>query len=247
MTIISASTFGLPDDCQVLLAIWAWILENPVLGQSLRDMESIEVENPYVNHDTDGEWGDDEHCPTGHAFAFEVKNEEQGSADWTAVNAVKLYCRDGNGLLTGTITSLEGKYGDWVGIRSCPNVNDKMTGFRLRVMPYQGTFGDDWAVDNVEINCSSNTTLNGMGDSVSQKQMPADNQKFPARSISEHMEVVEISTKEMSLIHGEWTDWAHCSKGYSICGLKTLVEYERQFLSEGGGVVRDDNLYCPNS
>ncbi|CAL4145458.1 unnamed protein product, partial [Meganyctiphanes norvegica] len=76
----------------------------------------ISVDNPYMDHYPDAQWGAEEDCPTGHAFAFDMKYEKPGAVDQTSVNAVKLYCKDGsNGELTGQITSFEGRYGNYMG------------------------------------------------------------------------------------------------------------------------------------
>ncbi|CAL4066846.1 unnamed protein product, partial [Meganyctiphanes norvegica] len=138
----------------------------------------ISVDNPYMDHYPDAQWGAEEDCPTGHAFAFDMKYEKPGAVDQTSVNAVKMYCRDdSNGALTGQITSFEGRYGDYMGLRTCPEDDDKLTGFRLQVWPYQGTFGDDWAIDNVQISCNGNYTLDGMGNNVFEEEMNNDVRK----------------------------------------------------------------------
>ncbi|CAL4164906.1 unnamed protein product, partial [Meganyctiphanes norvegica] len=203
----------------------------------------INVDNPYLDHYTDALWGIKELCQKGHAFAFDMKYEQPGAIDQTAVNAMKLYCRDdSDGSLSGQLVSFEGKYGQYLGLRTCPNDNDKMTGFRLQVWPYQGTFGDDWAIDNVQIACTGNTTLDGMGNNVSEEEMKNEVRKFPARSISENMEVVDISIESKGLIHGEWTEWAFCSDSYYISGIQTMVGEGHPFSDDTG--LTDMYLYC---
>merc|ERR1712179_61289 len=231
---------------QLVLTLLAFVLTNSALGLVVRSKEStssmeerLEVDNPYCDHTYCYGW-DEEYCSDGYAFAFDMKYAEPGLAieDQTATNGVKLYCRDDLGTLTDQITSTEGEHGKWQGVRSCP-VNDKMTGFRLRVWPYQG-IGEDWAVDNVQMFCSSNITLDGMGDPV---QMDTKN-KFDTRSLSESMEVVKMSINSRTLIHGDWTNWAMCSPGYYIMGIKTMVEDAIAF--EDDAALTNMVLFCSN-
>lgn len=59
------------------------------------------------------------------------------------------------------VSSTEGNYGTWQGLRSCAP-GHYITGFRQRVLESQGTFGDDWGVDNVQAQCDDGTVLDGM-------------------------------------------------------------------------------------
>merc|ERR1719209_2356619 len=114
---------------QVLAALIACLASSGVLAYL---PEELAVDNPYLDdHWSDAEWGIDDHCPSGKAFAFDMRYEQPGAIDQTATNALKLYCRDDDGEFTGSVTSIEGKYGDYMGLRSCPE-NNKLTGFRLR-------------------------------------------------------------------------------------------------------------------
>ncbi|KAK4309578.1 hypothetical protein Pmani_018801 [Petrolisthes manimaculis] len=72
-----------------------------------------------------------------------------------------LYCKSLTGVLTGTITSTEGEYGQWQGLRSCPT-NKYLNGMRANVVEDQGTFGDDLGVDNVQVTCNDSTILDGL-------------------------------------------------------------------------------------
>nr|XP_027236609.1 uncharacterized protein LOC113827871 [Penaeus vannamei] len=104
-----------------------------------------------------GDWGFEEHCSYGggnftageergatFVSSFDFKFETTNHIDNTAGNAVKLYCSDTSGHIVDYISSTEGNYGTWQGLRSCAR-GHYITGFRQRVLESQGTFGDDWA------------------------------------------------------------------------------------------------------
>ncbi|XP_042867905.1 vitelline membrane outer layer protein 1-like [Penaeus japonicus] len=101
-----------------------------------------------------GEWGPIEYCEDGSfATAFEVKFEPYSliDTDETSINAVRLYCSTIDHILTGYIESVEGKHGDWLGMRHCST--GFATGMRANVLSPQGLLGDDVAVENVELAC----------------------------------------------------------------------------------------------
>ena len=51
-----------------------------------------------------------------------------------------------------------------LGRKECPD-GQWLTGFKLKVEPYQGVFVDDTAANDLEMNCNwSDMTINGNGD-----------------------------------------------------------------------------------
>ncbi|XP_076044998.1 vitelline membrane outer layer protein 1-like [Oratosquilla oratoria] len=152
----------------------------------------LNLDNPYDA----GEWGSVSLCPNGSfAHAFEVKFEEYNAVDETAVNAIKLYCRNEHEHDLGYITSSEGQHGRWYGMRICSS--GFLTGMRGQVLGYQGIFHDDVAVENVELECNHGSEI-----------LPG-----VAKLID-----VKFNT------NGDWSAWDQCHIGTAICGLQTRFE-----------------------
>uniref|UniRef100_A0A2P2IA81 Vitelline membrane outer layer protein 1 homolog n=1 Tax=Hirondellea gigas TaxID=1518452 RepID=A0A2P2IA81_9CRUS len=112
--------------------------------------------------------------------------------DETAINAIKLYCSTEEHHDDGYITSATGPEGTWYGMRVCSS--EFLTGFRGKVLEYQGIFTDDVAVQDFEVECNFGEEIIGGID-------------------------VEAKFNE-----GEWSTWAVCSLGRAVCGLQTRVE-----------------------
>lgn len=105
-----------------------------------------------------GDWHSVEMCPTGKlAYGFDVRVEgQQGGGDDTALNGIRLTCGL-NGIPTSEITSGQGGWGSWRGIRSCPT-GEYLTGARMNIEGKQGS-GDDTAADNVAFRCTGGSEL----------------------------------------------------------------------------------------
>ncbi|XP_063589397.1 vitelline membrane outer layer protein 1 homolog isoform X1 [Penaeus indicus] len=142
-----------------------------------------------------GDWGLVEYCEDGSfATAFEVKFEPYSliDTDETAINAVRLYCSTLDHILTGYVQSIEGQHGDWLGMRHCST--GFATGMRANVLESQGIFGDDVAVENVELACDDGK------------------------------EVITGVIEEAKIPYGEWSLWSRCSPGSAVCGIQTRFE-----------------------
>jgi hypothetical protein len=132
----------------------------------LRDLGSNIT--PWIrvpNGGTFGVWNSEVVCPTGtFASGFALKVEpDQGPGvrrgDDTALNAVRLYCSDSNGMIIDVIQSNEGDWGNWTEPEFC-NTGNYLRGFRLRVEPPQGGGdNDDTAANDVEFVCDNGTSL----------------------------------------------------------------------------------------
>ncbi|KAK3848777.1 hypothetical protein Pcinc_044442 [Petrolisthes cinctipes] len=174
---------------------------------------------------------------------LQFKYETLDKVDNTGGNSVKLFCKDGNGTITNYVTSLEGDYGDWMGIYSCPG-GGFINGFRLRVFPDQGTFGDDFAVDNIEVSCSDGTILNGM-DGIN-PQPSAHQTKHQTTGEGGVMEAVRArlrsSPERETRLNGEWGTFVYCSPGMKVAGIRTVVDQGHTFGDDAG--LTDVTLYC---
>ncbi|XP_042891485.1 vitelline membrane outer layer protein 1 homolog [Penaeus japonicus] len=212
-----------------------------------------------------GEWGFEDYCTSGggqnstgerNVFvgSFEFKYETTDHIDNTAGNSVKLYCSDDSGHILDYVTSTEGNYGTWQGIRACAK-GHYVTGFRLRVLEYQGTFGDDWGVDNIQVECDDGTVLDGL-DGV-----PATAQESQEKRGEFQKDVIVVDGKEVEIVqvqvplpgrrpspagearmHGEWGSWARCPSGYAVMGLMTMVEQGHPFEDDAG--LCNLTMYC---
>jgi len=116
------------------------------------------------NGGTWGSWGTTEFCPDGsYVTGYQIKVEPpRGHDDDTALNAIRLYCRDKNDVTTGSITSSQQSWGTWQGKEECRSTF--MKGFRLRVEPHGG-HDDDTAANSLDMMCENGDVLAGGGDS----------------------------------------------------------------------------------
>uniref|UniRef100_A0A0P4VUB1 Uncharacterized protein n=1 Tax=Scylla olivacea TaxID=85551 RepID=A0A0P4VUB1_SCYOL len=113
-----------------------------------------------------------------------------GYVDDTSVNAIRLYCQTSEGSLTDLITSSEGTYGQWKGMRPC-GAGEFMTGVRGNVVPDMGPLGDDLGVDNLQMSCSGGEVLDGLYGTphkVGQSSVVA-------------REITEVGGREMEAVH----------------------------------------------
>ncbi|XP_068215261.1 vitelline membrane outer layer protein 1-like [Palaemon carinicauda] len=180
----------------------------------------VVTKNLVINNALDfGTWGDVEYCLDGsYVQNIEVMFQPYSIThlDETAINAVKLFCVSKAGQSTGYITSKVGESGDWQGVRMCPN--GRMTGVRARVLPYQGSSGDDVAVQNIEIQCNyGESTVLALDETL-------------------------LSKDGVQVQPGEWSEWSVCDSDSAVCGLK--VRYEKTFLLQDTTAVSDVSLYC---
>ncbi|XP_071537829.1 vitelline membrane outer layer protein 1-like [Panulirus ornatus] len=140
-----------------------------------------------------GSWGPAEFCEDGsYVYAFEIKYEAYSSVDDTGVNGVKLYCRNEHEHDTGYVTSTIGQYGYWQGMRICSN--GFITGMRGNVLEPQGLFGDDVAVENLEMRCNHSPEI--------------------------HTGFSGIPTFPL----GKWSAWSECPTDSRVCGLTLRYE-----------------------
>ncbi|XP_063585903.1 vitelline membrane outer layer protein 1 homolog [Penaeus indicus] len=213
-----------------------------------------------------GQWGFEDFCSnsggnlTGDsereatfASAFDFKFETTNHIDNTAGNAVKLYCSDHSGHIIDYVSSLEGNYGTWQGLRSCAP-GHYITGFRQRVLESQGTFGDDWGVDNVQVQCDDGTVLDGMdGVPPALQEAPgrSEIQRDAAVADGKRVEAVKVqvpppgrrpSPSGEARMHGEWGSWALCPAGTAVMGIMTNLEQGHPFEDDAG--LCDIIMYC---
>ncbi|XP_042217547.1 vitelline membrane outer layer protein 1 homolog isoform X2 [Homarus americanus] len=182
-------------------------------------VESLKVDNGLGR----GKWGSVDLCPSGsYVFAFEIKFEPAGHVDETAMNGIKMYCKDVTGTLTGYTISSEGVEGEWQGLRSC-NKGEYLQSLRGNVMPEQGTFHDDLGMYNFQMNCSDGQTLDGLNDTY---HPPAQEKNEIKREIltvdGREMEAIFLTTKITD--DGVWSSWASCTGNNRICGHQSRVQ-----------------------
>lgn len=181
-----------------------------VVNRTREPVEATACNKPYPSGDyiweTDsgkwsdwGEWGEMEECPMGSlAYAYSMKVEQnQGSGDDTAVNGIKLYCRDRCGIDVATITSTVQQWGTWGDKSAClPSIEQATDGMWLqstsKIRESDQGSGDDTAVDSVKFKCS-------------------DGQQ-------------EIKGSNGIEDWGEWEEYVSCPPGQAICGIQTHVE-----------------------
>ncbi|XP_071518500.1 vitelline membrane outer layer protein 1-like [Panulirus ornatus] len=213
------------------------------------DFERIMVDNGIYWR---GEYGSDDLCSlstnVSYASAMDFKFEPLTHMDNTGGNSVKLFCKDLGNHITKYITSIEGQAGTWQGVRSCPS-SDFIVGFRLRVFPDQGAWGDDFAVDNIQVECSDGTVLDGLngvlptrrhrqeqdGEEVSRERVELDGERT--------VEVVRSSRGHREAkLNGNWGSWAECSAGKRVIGIQTIVEEHHPFEDDAG--LCDVTMLC---
>ncbi|XP_050686034.1 vitelline membrane outer layer protein 1 homolog [Eriocheir sinensis] len=204
-------------------------------------VESLNLDNGLNR----GEWGPIALCPDGStAFAFEIKYSGTGYADDTCVNAIRLYCQDSAGSLTASVTSSEGSYGQWKGMRTCPG-GENFNAMRANVVPDMGTFGDDLGMDNLQLQCSGGNVLDGLYGTPAKGQGPMVVREMKNLGDRE-VEAVHMKLRKSAHARdlGEWGAWANCSVGNKICGLQ--VRLEDDHLVEDDAGVSDVIMFCCN-
>lgn len=201
--------------------------------------ESISLDNGLHR----GDWGPTDLCPDGSwASSFEIKYADLGYVDDTALNAIRLNCQDNSGLLTATVTSTEGKWGEWRGTKSC-KVGQFFVAMRGNVVPDQGTFHDDLGLDNMQLQCSDGVILDGLHDVPSEGDQDLNITQEKVIIDGRPMEAVHFTlTKGKAGDHGDWSSWATCSTGLRICGLETRVEHESTVSDDAGAT--DVTMFC---
>ncbi|XP_045108711.1 uncharacterized protein LOC123503221 isoform X2 [Portunus trituberculatus] len=194
-----------------------------------------------------GKYGDMDICHHDknftYTYALDFKFDDLNDLDNVGGNAVKLYCRDHAGSISGYVTSIEGKRGDWQGIHSCPP-HAFFNGFRLRVFPEQGTWGDDFGVDNIQMSCEDGTIVDGIEGVLTEEGVTDEVEKSVLRQwvdkVERKMEVIRYNIGK-TRIHGEWGSWVYCSPGMYVVGLRTVVE--EGHIDDDAGLT-DVILYC---
>ncbi|XP_063843189.1 uncharacterized protein LOC135090358 [Scylla paramamosain] len=196
-----------------------------------------------------GEYGEMDICHHDknftYTYALDFKFDDLNDLDNVGGNGVKLYCRDDAGSISGYVTSLEGKRGEWQGIHSCP-LHVFFNGFRLRVFPDQGTWGDDFAVDNIQMACEDGTIIDGIDGILPEKEETEEGveEKSVLRQwvdkVERKIEVIRYNI-DKTRIHGEWGSWVYCSPGMNVVGIRTVVEDGH--IDDDAGLT-DVTLYC---
>eukprot|EP00727_Mastigamoeba_balamuthi_P010573 m51a1_g6138 hypothetical protein (778) ;mRNA; r:258182-268096 len=103
-----------------------------------------------------GTWDESILCPAGsRVSAFQVLEEKScGSCDDTALNAIKMRCRNSAGTDVAVVWShTKTSWGEWSQWFECP-AGTAVSGIRTRVEPRQGT-GDDTALNADHLLCTS--------------------------------------------------------------------------------------------
>ena len=100
-----------------------------------------------------GTWGNAEYCDYGSfVVGFRTRVEAPvGEYDDTGLNAIELFCSNNK-----TITSKQGKLGDWGKSDKCKG-NGLVNGFRFKTEPRQNIFfvqRDDTAANAIRLSCS---------------------------------------------------------------------------------------------
>ena len=97
-----------------------------------------------------GTWRAWAKCPAGHfVIGFQQRNEEnQGSADDSTLNAVRMLCSD-----QSTISSYDGVWGSWSQLVQCGS-GSSFDAYRIRIEGDQGS-SDDTAAGAVEMYCGN--------------------------------------------------------------------------------------------
>jgi hypothetical protein len=129
-------------------------------GAPGRDCFEVPCKNDWMGPPKDngkgghwGSWYSLAECPKGsYAFSFRQKVEPpQGDGDDTALNAVRLLCKDSQGKKY-EIHSGEGDWGYWSPWLECKN-DSYFTSYQLRIEKKQGK-GDDTSANDIMFKCS---------------------------------------------------------------------------------------------
>eukprot|EP00727_Mastigamoeba_balamuthi_P010593 m51a1_g6156 hypothetical protein (478) ;mRNA; r:316673-318476 len=102
-----------------------------------------------------GTWDEPVFCPTGYYVGgLQVLVEKGcGKCDDTALNAIKVLCRDRRGSeVLWDVSHSKTSWGEWSKWYSCPE-GTAVTGIRTRLEPKQGK-GDDTALNAVRLRCT---------------------------------------------------------------------------------------------
>ncbi|OXA45847.1 Vitelline membrane outer layer protein 1 [Folsomia candida] len=176
------------------------------------------VEGQWIRSDrtTDwGGWGEASFCPVGaYATGLEVKYEEIGRGDDTAINGIALQCAYGSGQpVYHSPRSKEGHWGNWKKCRCSNDAIDRVRAFRLCVQQPQGIKPDDMSAYGLYYHCG----ISG------QKTCVLENRKVK---------------------DGICSDWISCPGKYKrICGLRTQVE-DRQWSGDDTALNNVDFYCC---
>ena len=92
-------------------------------------------------------------------YGFKLRSEKKqgGENDDTALNSIKLHCREPNSALTTKlISSSQGFWGDWGTTAWCPS-GKPFDGFNVQEEPKQG-WDDDTSLNNIALYCKDETS-----------------------------------------------------------------------------------------
>ena len=157
---------------------------------------------PLISSSNGGKWGAwtlPVFCPEKTWVAgFDLRIESyQKNNDDTALNAIRLYCKDESGHFLTTVTPHPGFWGNWTNIVSADE-NSFFTGFKLRVEPPQGKGGgkkDDTAANSVLF-------IDQFGKGYT----------------------LNLSSKNPSGSWGSWGNQSSCPINTFVCGIQVRIE-----------------------
>merc|ERR1712002_135496 len=213
-------------------------------GHSVTESRQITEPIQLDNGLSRGSWGPPDLCADDSlAVGFELKYEDLGHLDDTGVNAIRLYCEKPSGELTNIVSSVEGLWGNWKGIRNCKK-GEYLVGMRGNVVKEQGMFGDDMGLDNLQMKCSDNTTLDGLHHEPlpEHKDLSLDRERVIRNGQEMEAVHVVINHEERTGDHGDWGSWTECSSGLKICGIEIRLEHTSPVDDDAG--VTDAIMFC---
>ncbi|KAL4235343.1 Vitelline membrane outer layer protein 1 [Mactra antiquata] len=205
---------------------WSEELTDPaVIPRGALDIEGCKFNATRVtqvlkikNGGRKGTWGKASFCPKdSFAAGYSMKIQPHSNQyDNTALNALKIVCKDRTGAIRGYGTSKVGTFGTWGAGTYCKgrgSRTDFLTAFRLQAQ--QGS------------------------------AIEASYAAFKCRGLSScNKYEYEIVQSPGHGICGSWSSWsASCPTGSAVCGIKTRVETNRGCYRDDTG-LNDAIFYC---
>ena len=194
-------------------------------GKTCRNWKQYHLPNDRYTEDEDipGTWRNTETCPKYHyayKFSLKLQNYQGGGIyDDSALNGVRLYCKDQRGK---SVTSGVGGEGSWTSEKKgCANDNF-FVGYRF-ISKHKARVNDEWYGEFIDIKCEGNDNEDLIGEDFS----------LPSGS--------EMGTHWAS--KGDASSWVNCEEGYVVCGLQTKIMAKQASLRDDSGLT-DIKLIC---